>query len=228
MKLSAFAALLFVPLAVALLPASPGEPAPLHPEDLLHEAKNASPAVGAILRELAAEADKEPFDRQRVLERVDALLKTDDPKEGAWAAEKALRVMLRVSLSRGGPGAALSDKLLDVRRRLLKMLPSEKDVNPALPSANVWLPLYSPESPLGDDVRALWIRHADLLLLAGDTAGARSLLDRVEATFSNSPQAEGPARWQGGGAIAASHGRVAAASWTARRARETQADISGS
>jgi ABC-type transport system substrate-binding protein len=189
MKLSAFAAFLLMLLA-ALLPASPGEPMPLRPEDLQRAAKSVSPAVAAILRELASEAEKGPFDEQRVLERVDALLKTDDPKEGGWAAEKALRAMLRISQSHGAASGMLADRLLEVRRQLLKVLPTEKDAAPALRWADVWLPLYPPESPLANDVRALWIRQAELKLEAGDSGGARKWLDRVDATFSNSPQAD--------------------------------------
>ncbi len=142
---------------------------------------------------------------KRVLESVDVLLKDADAVEGAWAADKALRATLRFSLSRRQPSAsgdnpwtslqtALSDRLSDVRRRLLQLLSERDQLDEALRWADVRLPLYSPESALGDDVRAVvravWIRHAERLLKAGEPVRACAELERIEASFPQNPQVE--------------------------------------
>jgi ABC-type transport system substrate-binding protein len=136
-----------------------------------------------------------------VLERLDTLLKQEDALAGAWAAEKVLRATLRFSLSRRQPTSPsdnpwlayqgrLSNRLVDVRRRLLDLLGQRDDLADALKWADVWLPLYSPQSPLGDSVRALWVRHAERLIKRDDYAGARHAYERIEDTFADSPQAQ--------------------------------------
>src|SRR5260370_36230497 len=82
MKPALIAALLVLFLAAALIPASPGEPVPLWPKDLLDEAKKATPHVAKILSELAVpdETGTEPTYGNRVLDRVEMRLKAEDPK----------------------------------------------------------------------------------------------------------------------------------------------------
>src|SRR5437868_5595197 len=109
--------------AIFLLPlgrcsATPDEPAPLMPADLLREADKSPRPIADILRPLAEPSD--PYDQQ-VLAAVSKLLKVEDAKEGAWAAEKALRAGLRYLQSRkSGDSERLGNELLEVRRRLLK------------------------------------------------------------------------------------------------------------
>jgi peptide/nickel transport system substrate-binding protein len=183
-------------LVVARSAAAQGEPAPLQPNDLLREADKASPAVASILRELAVPDMTGDYARQ-VLERVDLLLKTADPLEGAWAAEKALRATLRFAQSQrqvddtsAAATVQLSEKLPDVRRRLLQLLSKRADLGEALHWADIWLPLHTPESPVGDAVRALWVQNAQQILKAGQPAAARRVIERIDRTFADSPQAE--------------------------------------
>jgi ABC-type transport system substrate-binding protein len=133
-----------------------------------------------------------------VLERVDALLKAADAKEGAWAAEKALRATLRFSHSRrrsptasdnpwAGRQSDLSGRLLEVRRQLLLLLAAGDDLDEALRWADVWLPLYGAESSLGDVVRAVWKRRAEQLAAQGQFAAARAQFDRLDETFPQHP-----------------------------------------
>jgi peptide/nickel transport system substrate-binding protein len=243
-RLAVFTPLLVVPLAAAWLAAAPGEPAPLRPDDLLREAKNAPPGIAAVLGELAVPADRitladgrrlivDPvidyirtgadssprivtvigqrdkettlaagdiadvrFYEQYVLDRIAELLKGDDTAS-TWAAEKALRAALRFSRSRRqapGPGhnpwasgqSDLANRVLDVRRRLLQRLTTE-DLPEALRWADVWLPLYSAESSMGDAVRAVWARRAEYLYSKGEYASARSVSDQLDATFPQHP-----------------------------------------
>jgi peptide/nickel transport system substrate-binding protein len=138
---------------------------------------------------------------QHVLERLDTLLKDKDALAGAWAAEKTLRTTLRFSLSRrqpAGPGdnpwlanqGRLSDRLVDVRRRLLQLLNEGDELAEALRWADVWLPLYSPQSRVGDSVRTVWVRHAQSLIKREDFAGAQQVFHRIDETFADSAQAE--------------------------------------
>ena len=184
-----FVAAPLVLLAIAgAVAASGGEPAPLMPADLKREADHASPAVADILRKLAAPSDG--YDVQ-VLAAVDALLKLGDGKEGAWAAEKALRAGLRYCLRRQqGDVERLADRLMDVRRALLKVLEKDGDGTVALTWAEAWLPLHPPDSPLAGDIRGLWVRKAEQRFEAGDLKQARVWLDRIDATFWASPQAD--------------------------------------
>ena len=201
MKLYAAASVVFLPLTLlgaTVLPASPGEPAPLQPADLLREADRSSSLVAEILRGLAIPSDGY---EQKVLDGVQRLLKVEDAREGTWAAEKALRAGLRYSLSHQQPGSdnpwavQLSDRLLQVRRQLLKLLEQDTDDKVALAWADIWLPLYGSDSSIGDDVRGLWARHAEHRLKAGELEAARRWLDRIEENFANSPQAD-PVRKQ--------------------------------
>jgi ABC-type transport system substrate-binding protein len=190
-------------LVVTLLSAAPDEPAPLWPDDLRAIADKAPPAIAAILRDLADPADDAASGRsfeQRVLEQVDVLLKSEDAAAGAWAAEKALRACLRFSLSQrhslnsGDRWPALqqevSVRLLDVRRRLLQLLAQGPDLQEALSWAEVWLPLYGAESRLGNEVRTLWVRHAEQRLKAAELEAARRQLTRIDETFAQSAEAE--------------------------------------
>ena len=164
------------------------EPAPLMPADLLREADKAPAPIAGILRKLAVPSDR--YDQQ-VLAAVNTLLKADDAKEGAWAAEKALRAGLRYSLSReAGDSERLANELVVVRRHLLKLLAAEADGAAALAWADVWLPLYSPDSPLAGDIRTLWVRQAENRWKADDSKQARAWLDRIDAAFWTSPQAD--------------------------------------
>jgi ABC-type transport system substrate-binding protein len=184
-------------LVAARVLAQPGEPVPLWPQDLARDAQKASGPVAAILLELSKPAGD--FEKA-TLARVDDLLKAEDAKEGAWAAEKALRAVLRYSRSQRPPAEAddrwaavhdaLADKLLKVRRRLLQLLAKAEDPAEALHWADVWLPLYPPGNPLGEEVRALWSRQGEALLKAGKGAAARAWLDRIDATSWQSPEAD--------------------------------------
>lgn len=138
------------------------------------------------------------FFEKHVLDTVDELLKSADAIEGAWAAEKALRAVLRFSLSRRQPPRTgdnpwatlqsdLGNRLLDVRRRLLHLLATRDDLGDALHWANVWLPLYSAESTLGDAARAVWIRRTEQLVAKGEWTAARAEFDHVEESFPQHP-----------------------------------------
>src|SRR5438132_578769 len=117
-----FALAIFL-LTLGRCSATPEEPAPLMPADLLREAGKSPGPIADILRPLAEPSD--PYDQQ-VLAAVNKLLKVEDAKEGAWAAEKALRAALRYSLSRpSGDSERLANELVEVRRRLLKLLATE-------------------------------------------------------------------------------------------------------
>jgi ABC-type transport system substrate-binding protein len=184
-------------LAIAVSIVASGEPVPLMPGDLVRDASTAPAPIAKLLGELA----KPPVDvddyEKYVLDRIALLLKVDDPLKGAWAAEKALRATLRYSLSKrpasdvAEPAVSvgsnrLAERLLDVRRRLLR----DESLDTALRLADVWLPLYSPESSLGDDVRSLWIRHAEQLLKADRSAQAFSAFERIDEMFPQSHEAE--------------------------------------
>ncbi len=179
--------------------ATSGEPRPLWPADLAREADAVPPAIGDILRGLSAPAGDDY--EETVLRRADDLVKAEPPLDGAWAAEKALRAALRFSRAHrpAAPGGdnpwagvqkRLEGKLLDVRRHLLQLLAKAEDPAEALRWADVWVKLYPAEGPLGEQVQAVWARHAQALLDAGKGADARRWLDRIDHEFVHAAAAE--------------------------------------
>src|SRR5260370_7501871 len=89
MKPALIAALLVLFLAAALIPASPGEPVPLWPKDLLDEAKKAPPHVAKILSELAVpdETGTGPTYENRVLDPPPTPLNPEPPPQAPRPAQ---------------------------------------------------------------------------------------------------------------------------------------------
>lgn len=142
----------------------------------------------------------EPFE-ERVLagmrERLDA--KDATSADDVWA-ERVLRAALRWHRSRRATprdddpwqavGARLSERLVQVRRQLLRRLTSEGKADEALARSQQWLPLYPPGSPLRGDIRAAWVSKGLTLTKANDDTAARTWLDRLEEHFPHSAEAE--------------------------------------
>jgi ABC-type transport system substrate-binding protein len=122
-------------------------------------------------------------------ERVRSLLDRKDDAGAAEAAERLAAAALQVQRGRRvamKTDPLLADQLVAARRHLLHLL-SPAD---ALRRADAW---GGPDGPLRDDVRALWVRQADVALKAANFAAARRMLDRLEQATPRTAQA-GPIR----------------------------------
>jgi Bacterial extracellular solute-binding proteins, family 5 Middle len=122
-------------------------------------------------------------------ERVRSLLESKGDAAAADAAERLAAAALRVQRGRRiakQTDPPLADQLLDARRRLLRLLPPAD----ALRRADAW---GASDGPLREDVRALWVRHADASLKSGHFAAARRMLDHLEQEAPRSARA-GPIR----------------------------------
>jgi peptide/nickel transport system substrate-binding protein len=144
-----------------------------------------------------------PFE-DKVLASVRLLLEPGPPtRQDLDLAEKILRVALRCHrslrcpppLGKETPWADLQTRLearlLEVRRGLLQLHLRQGEMSQALDLTNLWLPLLNVDNALREDIRALWVRHAEALVKSGEFKEARAWLHRLHEHYVHSPQADG-------------------------------------